>query len=59
MTIIETSANQFYSVRDCGNPEYAHVWYGTEVKRVKGEFVPKKNAHETLIRKAACRVVKN
>jgi hypothetical protein len=55
--IIETSANQLYRVRETGNPELAHVWFGIPVKRAKGGFVPKANAREHLVRKAASRVV--
>jgi hypothetical protein len=55
--IIETSANELYRVRETGNPALAHVWLGIAVKRVKGEFVPKANRREELVRKAASRVV--
>lgn len=55
--IIETSCNHLYRVRDTNDANLAHVWFGVEVKRVKGAFVPKKNARETLVRKAASRVV--
>lgn len=55
--IIEDSANQLYRVRDTNDPNLAHVWFGIAVKRVKGEYVPKAKARETLVRKAACRVI--
>jgi hypothetical protein len=55
--IIETSANQLYRVTETGDADLAHVWSGIEVKRVRGEFVPKKNARPALVRKAASRVV--
>jgi hypothetical protein len=32
--IIETSANELYRVRETGNPDLAHLWFGTPVKRV-------------------------
>lgn len=55
--IIETLANQTYRVRETGNTELAHVWWGTEVKRVRGEFVAKKNAREILVRKTGATVL--
>ena len=55
--IIETSANQFFKVRETGDPALSHGWYGIEVKRVKGEYVPKANAREILVRKAFTRIV--
>lgn len=55
--IIETSSNRFYRVVEIENPDLAHCWMGIEVKRVRGEFVPKKNAYSELVRKAATRVV--
>ena len=57
MTIIETSDNRLYSVRDAGDPALAHVWLGTAVKLVRGAYEPKAGARETLVRKAASRVV--
>jgi len=55
--VIETSANQFYRVKETKCPDLQHVWYGVAVKRTREGFVDKKNAHETLIRKDCCRVV--
>ena len=55
--VIQTSANQFFSVQETGDADLAHVWSGVEVKRVKGAFVPKKNARQVLVRKEASRVV--
>ena len=55
--VIETSANRLYRVTDTNSADLAHVWYGTEVKRVAGAYVPKKNARVELIRKAATRIV--
>ena len=55
--IIETSCNHFFRVTETNDANLSHVWYGVEVKRVKGEFVPKKNARTTLVRKAATRIV--
>lgn len=56
--IIETSSNQLFKVRETGSADLAHVWYGVEVKRVKGDYVAKKHARETLVRKAACNIVR-
>lgn len=56
--IIETSCNHFYQVRETNDANLEHVWFGIEVKRVKGAYVPKKNARETLVRKAATRLVR-
>lgn len=55
--IIETSANRFYSVRDTNDASLAHVWFGVEVKKVRGDFIPKKNARQELVRKEASRTV--
>jgi hypothetical protein len=55
--IIETSSNQFFQVLETGDASLAHVWSGVEVKRVKGAFVPKKNARQVLVRKEASRMV--
>ena len=30
--IIETTSNIYYSVRETGNPDLAHVWLGVQVK---------------------------
>jgi len=57
MTIIETSANQFYRVTETNDPALAHVWRGVEVKRVKGQWVDKAKARPQLVRKAASRSV--
>jgi hypothetical protein len=62
--IIETTANQLYTVAETGNPALAHVWYGIPVKKVRGEYVPtargvnlqRRNSPE-LVRKAATRIV--
>lgn len=54
MTIIETSSNQFFSVTDVAGID--HAWSGIEVKRVKGEWVPKAKARPMLVRKAATRI---
>lgn len=56
-TIIETSDNRIFSVRETGDPELAHVWFGYEVKRLKGEYVRRKRAPEILVRKAGCKIV--
>src|SRR5260221_5823722 len=33
--IIETSANEFYRVRETGNPDLAHVWIGIDRKSTR------------------------
>ena len=55
--IIEDTANRFWMVRDTRNADLAHVWFGVEVKRAKGAFVPKAKARETLVRREATRIV--
>lgn len=55
-TIIETTSNQFFSVTSAG-PGLDHVWEGVEVKKVKGDWVPKAKARPTLVRKAATRLI--
>lgn len=55
--IIETSANEFYEVRDTGNADLAHVWYGQKVKRSGGAFVPVKKVRVELVRKEGSRIV--
>ena len=52
--IIETTANQFYRVRES---DMAHVWLGVRVKLAKGAFVDCAKAREELVRKAGCRTV--
>jgi hypothetical protein len=55
--IIETSANELYRVREAGDAALSHCWIGIAVKRVKGEFVPKANRRDELVRKAATRLI--
>jgi len=55
--IIETSDNRLYRVRETGNTDLAHVWFGLRVKKTSAGYVPVKNARDELVRKAACRVV--
>jgi hypothetical protein len=55
--IIETSDNRFYRVTENTDPALSHVWNGVEVKKARGGFVDKKNARETLVRKAASKVI--
>lgn len=55
--IVETSANQFYSVSDANDANLAHVWYGQRVKRSGGAFVPVAKLRTELVRKAGCRIV--
>lgn len=63
MQIIETSANQFYSVTETNRTGLDHCWYGYSVKKVRGEFVLTAAAKRAfalnrpeLVRKAACRI---
>ena len=59
--IIDTSDNRFYRVSEIADSEMAHLWHGTELKRVKGLFVEKTTRAgkqiNTYVRKAATRVV--
>lgn len=57
MMIIETSDNRLFSVRDTGDVDLQHVWWGIEVKRAKGGFAPKAKARQTLVRKEATRLI--
>ena len=57
ITIIQTSDNRFYRVTETNDANLAHVWNGVEVKRLRGDFVDKKNARPTLVRKAASHLV--
>jgi hypothetical protein len=57
--IVETSAGQFFQVREGDSADLNHVWHGLAVKKAKGGFVPKANAREILVRKAGSRVVAN
>lgn len=62
--IIETTANQLYTVADTDKVGLEHCWYGISVKRVRGEYVPTaagrraqyRNSPE-LVRKAGCRII--
>jgi hypothetical protein len=55
--IVETTCNRLYLVRPTGNPNLAHVWFGIEVKRKGGAYVPKTKAREVLVRREGCRIV--
>ncbi|TGD98079.1 hypothetical protein [Methylobacterium nonmethylotrophicum] len=55
--VVETSAGQFFQVRQAGSADLDHVWNGVEVKKAKGGFVPKARAREILVRKIGSRVV--
>jgi hypothetical protein len=57
MIIIETSANQFFSVTDHDSADLAHVYLGMAVKKVHGVWVKKANARETLVRKEGTKIV--
>lgn len=55
--IIETSANQLYSVKETGDANLAHVWYGQRVKRTAAGYVPVKKLRTEMVRKVASRIV--
>lgn len=55
--IIETSANQFYSVRETGDAALNHVWFGQRVKRIKGSFVPSAKIRTELVRKDSSKII--
>lgn len=55
--VIEDSANRLYAVRDTEDKDLAHCFYGVEVKRIGGAYVPKAKAREYLVRRAATRHV--
>ena len=55
--IIETSANQLFAVWPTNDPDLAHVFWGVQVKRSGGTFVPKAKARTTLVRKECIRIV--
>ena len=57
LTMIESSDNRLYRVTPTNDPTLSHVWYGTEVRRLNGRFIDKKNARCTLVRKEATRVL--
>lgn len=64
--IIETSDNRFYRVVETGSADLAHVWYGVEVRKIKGEWKftvagrrAYMNKRPELVRKAATRVVED
>lgn len=62
--IIETSANELYTVADTDKPGLEHCWYGFPVKKVRGEYVVtargenmQRRHSPDLVRKVACRIV--
>jgi hypothetical protein len=55
--IIKSSDGRIYRVTETGDANLAHVWTGIEVKHVAGDWVAKKNARPSLVRKAATRIV--
>lgn len=58
--IVETSAGQFFQVREGDTADLNHVWHGLAVKKAKGgTFAAKANAREILVRKVGSRVVAN
>jgi hypothetical protein len=55
--IIRTTDDRLFRVRDDRDPALAHVWIGVPVKRLRGEYVPRANAKQTLVRKEGSVVV--
>jgi hypothetical protein len=59
--IIETSANQLYSVTESTNPNLSHVYLGKPVKRIKGGFALTASAKAaksvSLVRKLGCTIL--
>lgn len=58
--IIEDSANCFYAVRELADPALAHCFYGIEVKRAAGKFVPKagsRGAKARLVRRECTKII--
>jgi hypothetical protein len=55
--IVETLANEFYSVTETNDVNLAHVWFGVPVKKTKDGYVPKAKARQILVRKQGCKVV--
>ena len=55
--VIEDSSNSFWAVWPTNDANLDHVFYGYEVKRSKGGFVPKANARACLVRKECTRVI--
>lgn len=60
--IIETTANRFYRVWDHNQAGLDHVWFGVQIKKVKGAWLDKKpkarpGVRVEMVRKEASRVV--
>lgn len=55
--IIESSDNRLYRVEETGDADLAHVWFGIEVKKSHGAYVPKAKSRRTLVRKDATKVI--
>lgn len=55
--IIEDSANRFWAVWETGEATLAHVFWGVQIKRSGGTFVPKAKARTELVRKACTKVI--
>ncbi len=53
---MSSTATRLFAVRAAG-AGLDHCYLGIEVKRTKAGFVPRAKARETLIRRAATRVV--
>lgn len=57
MQVIETSSGERFVVRPTEGSDLDHCWYGWAVKRVRGQWLYKKNAKSILVRKLGCRIV--
>jgi hypothetical protein len=59
--IIETTANQLFFVRNCADPNLAHVWQGFAARRAKirGTYQLKPGARLELVRKEGSKIVSN
>jgi hypothetical protein len=59
--IIETSANQLYSVTESTNPNMAHVYMGKPIKRVGTGYAltadAKRQSKVSLVRKLGCKII--
>lgn len=55
--IIETSFNRFYLVKDSTDPNLAHCYIGTELKRSRSGTFTEKNSRIELVRKAATKII--
>ena len=60
--LIQTLCGQTFRVRETGDPDLAHAWLGTRVKRVKHGYAPVESGpfakREILVRKQGCTILK-